>query len=170
MAQERDSVATLDRVRRMRLGYALVDREPDAEPGDRLEQVRRGDDALERAVLVDHEGHVDRRGPQRLERVRLVVDGGDRADQGREAERAALALLRHGGSRRPAGGDDRELDYGEEAVKDDQEGDGGELQGQGSRMKGCDPVHGPVLKKPLPAKPRSFQSMLKLTEPISAWD
>ena len=39
---------------------------------------------------------------------------------------------------------------------------------QGSRMKGCDPMHGPVLKKPLSANPRSFQSTPKLAEPISA--
>jgi len=35
-------------------------------------------------------------------------------------------------------------------------------------MKGCDPMHGPVLKKPLPANPPSFRSIPKLAEPISA--
>ena len=47
---------------------------------------------------------------------------------------------------------------------------GAAREGQGSRMRGCGPMHGPALKKPLPAKPRSFQSMPKQTEPIFAWD
>ena len=39
---------------------------------------------------------------------------------------------------------------------------------QGSRMKGCDPMRGPTLKKPLPAKPRFFRSTPERAEPISA--
>jgi len=34
-------------------------------------------------------------------------------------------------------------------------------------MKGCDPMRGPALKKPQPAKPRFFQSMAKRAELIS---
>jgi hypothetical protein len=42
------------------------------------------------------------------------------------------------------------------------------LEGQGSRMKGCDHMRGPTLKKPLPAKPRFFRSTPERAEPISA--
>lgn len=41
---------------------------------------------------------------------------------------------------------------------------------QGSRMRGCDPMHESALTKPLPAKPRFFRSMPKRAEPIFAWN
>lgn len=37
-------------------------------------------------------------------------------------------------------------------------------QQQGSRMKDYHPIGGPALKKPLPAKPRFFPSMLNWSE------
>jgi hypothetical protein len=117
------------------------------------------DDQREVGDHRDHDGHADRlggAGPQaeRPEVAREVpgqggaAEGaGEHADQ-RDAdlhagEEAALVLeqaqggagpgvpgVGHGGEPRPAGGDDRELGHGEEAVEDDQEGDGGELQGE----------------------------------------